>query len=816
MTALSLYDAGFVDLVSVIPPGAELSSGSRVNPSDLGKVPGKKGKEGWYGYPFLTAGTPSRAEVARWERDGANVGLLAARYPALDIDVKSEKLGRVVRHFAERVLGPAPVRLSREPRALLVYTTEIPFPRRAMIVEFEGDHHLIEFLSEGRQYLIAGRHPSGVDYRWDGKGLEGASLTAVTEAEVEHFFGALQDFFDQHGVPSEIVGGKRVNAVTVDQEGLKAPSLDQLRDLPLPPNPDEFGWEEFITHGYAYRAAGAEDEALAFDRWCQWSEQNPKHDLTTCEREWAKLERVDNARVGWSWLQEQAEKAGGYTSAQDDFTADPALAHLAEAVLAEAEEASQPKIPRIKFSEEWATAYILPAVQKQLRYTPGKGEEGGTWLVWDAYRWKTDERLEHELVVRELLRRLSIRLQEMAKSAPTKEEGKPFATAAKRFQSRAGIQAVVALVRAHIAVHPTDFDTDPMRLNTPGGVVDLTTGAVAAGTPEEMHARTTKVGPARGPAPLWTRFLADLTGGDVQFTAFLQRFMGYAATGQNTEKVLSYAWGSNSDTGKSTFVRIMDTLFGSYADSVDIEAFISTQKKAGSIPAELARLPGVRLVTATEPAAGHAWDEKRIKAITGGDPIEVRFLYGNPFVYVPQFTIFIVGNNEPELRHVDDAMLRRLLVLPFNRKVPREKQIDNLSARIVEEEGPAVLQWVIDGCLAWQRDGLNPPEVVLQRTAEYAEGQDTLSQWAEEELEVDPDASISRHALFAAWSQWKHARDEYAGKEGSFRETFRPVAEKHKLEEVMVQEGDMRRRGYRGIRLRLRVALGTAAEDFAA
>jgi putative DNA primase/helicase len=133
-----------------------------------------------------------------------------------------------------------------------------------------------------------------------------------------------------------------------------------------------------------------------------------------------------------------------------------------------------------------------------------------------------------------------------------------------------------------------------------------------------------------------------------------------------------------------------------------VSVFIS--KRSDRLQPELARLPGVRLVTATEPSAGQAWDEKLIKAITGGDEIETRFLYGQPFTYFPQFKIIIVGNHEPEIRQVDDAMLRRIHIVPLNHKVPREKQVEGLSEILVREEGPQILRWMIEGCLIWQRE----------------------------------------------------------------------------------------------------------------
>jgi hypothetical protein len=48
--------------------------------------------------------------------------------------------------------------------------------------------------------------------------------------------------------------------------------------------------------------------------------------------------------------------------------------------------------------------------------------------------------------------------------------------------------------------------------------------------------------------------------------------------------------------------------------------------------------------------------------------------------------------------------------------------------RLPKAEWPAILRWMIDGCLAWQRDGLVQPKVVSKATEEYFTDQDALRQ----------------------------------------------------------------------------------------
>lgn len=809
LSATKLWDAGFIDVVSVIPPDAQLSPNSAIEPSQLGKVPGRKGQLGWFGYSF-TKEKATRELAERIEATGANTGLLARFYPAIDIDVQNPTLAQVVEQFALERLGTAPVRLSRDPRRLLVYRCAEPFARMALIATHKSKSHLIECLSGDRQYLVAGKHPSGVMYRWREEPLWEMTpddLTIITRDMVVEFFNDLQSALEQRGIECERVGdGLSREAKAPEQENLRAPSTEELRRVVgMCPNDSEHApdWDYYIKFGHAVKAAAGDDQAeglLVFQEWVERCTR-VQPDLDDAAQHWARMHAPH--RVGWTWLQEQAA-AGGYVSAQDEFHAD--MDAVAPEVVAKVE------VPRqVDFSDEWAVAKILPTLREQVRFAPSAGSQGG-WFVWAGHRWQQDQSLQHERYVRALLTKIALWLQDVADAAATKAEGQQYRAAAKRFQSADGIGSVVRLLRARIACSPTDFDKDLFALNTPQGVVDLRTGETTESTPAGMHSRSTTVAPSNEPTftrPIWQRFMKDLTGGDEALQRFVQKMCGYALTGDVSEKSLWFVWGSDSDTGKSTFIRALALLLGDYADSVDIDAFVSSKER---IPADLARLPGVRLVTAAEPAAGQSWDERRIKAITGGDEISARFLYGQWFTYTPQFKIIIVGNHSPEIKHVDDAMLRRIHIVPFNRKVPRDKQVENLAQRMVEEEGPQILRWLIDGCLLWQSEGLTPPDAVLHSTGDYVDEEDTLQQWLDEECEAEAGAAVARQDLYAAWSVWCRSRGEDPGGAKAFKHKVDGKKSKLNLRETQV--GERQLRGYKGLRLRLRTEEGT--EDFKA
>jgi putative DNA primase/helicase len=143
---------------------------------------------------------------------------------------------------------------------------------------------------------------------------------------------------------------------------------------------------------------------------------------------------------------------------------------------------------------------------------------------------------------------------------------------------------------------------------------------------------------------------------------------------------------------------------------------------------EIANLRGARLVVASETATGRRWDESRIKELTGGTRISARFMRKDLFEYIPQLKLVIVGNHKPHLSTVDEAIRRRLQLVPFTLVVPKEERDLQLTEKL-KAEWPAILRWMIDGCLEWQTHGLDPPMAVREATDTYFENEDSLGEW---------------------------------------------------------------------------------------
>jgi putative DNA primase/helicase len=301
-------------------------------------------------------------------------------------------------------------------------------------------------------------------------------------------------------------------------------------------------------------------------------------------------------------------------------------------------------------------------------------------------------------------------------------------------------------------------------LATPNGTVNLKEGILRISYPEEKITKITSCSPKKMSIIKWYRFLLEVTYKNKEYIRYLQRLSGYCLTGNTTEHSLFFFYGTGGN-GKGVFLNTITSILGDYAITAPLGMFV--ENKFEGHPTEIAMLRGARLVTAQEIQEGKAWNEVKIKALSGGDPLSARFVNKDFFTFVPNFKLLIAGNHEPQLRNVDEATTRRFNKLPFT-NIPKK-----INKNLIEElklEHPGILQWMINGCLSWQKIGLNPPKIVQETTKEYFSDQDTFLDCIEESCERGNNFQTTGEKLFSFWCNYAAKRHLRQGTDKTFKE----------------------------------------------
>lgn len=434
-----------------------------------------------------------------------------------------------------------------------------------------------------------------------------------------------------------------------------------------------------------------------------------------------------------------------------------------------------PAPERIERLTDLGNAYRFVRMHgEKFRFTTGRG-----WLAWDGRRWQRDnvgavQRAAKETVLalyteaaeasvseakyRELAAKPGLSDEQRANMTELADKqakvAREVATWAKTCQSRARIEALVALAASELPIATTDdtFDNAIWLLNCQNGTLDLRTSTLRPHDPRDyLTTLTTTEYDSAAACPTWEQFLHRIMDGNQELLDFLRRMVGYSLTGDVSEQVLFFLHGSGAN-GKSTFILALFGVLGAdYAVQAAPDLLIARQGERH--PTEVADLKGKRIVASIEVEDGRRMAEGLVKQLTGGDVLKARYMREDFFSFRPTHKLFLVANHKPAIRGTDYAIWRRIRRIPFNVTIPDHEKDPHLLDRL-QAEATGILAWCVRGCLEWQRTGLAAPHVVMAATEEYRQEQDTIGVFLRECTVTVSNARTKASVLYAAYQKW--------------------------------------------------------------
>jgi putative DNA primase/helicase len=385
----------------------------------------------------------------------------------------------------------------------------------------------------------------------------------------------------------------------------------------------------------------------------------------------------------------------------------------------------------------------------QIRYDHARGR----WLLWEHHRWAPDSDGEVYRLAKEAARTRYLAATEISDL----DLRKKTAEFAVRSEFRQKLEACLALAQNEhpIADAGENWDAEPYLLGVANGVVDLRTGELRPGKPEDRITMRIPVDyDPRAECPRWEHFLHQVFQCDTELIGFVQRATGYSLTGSVREQVLFLCHGSGAN-GKSVLLSTLRHLAGDYAMNIPFTVLELQQRP--SMTNDLAAMSGKRLVTSSETNESTRLNEARIKAFTGGDPITARFLYSESFTFQPVAKFWLAVNHLPQVRDDSHGFWRRVRVLPFRQRFSGQDADPDLVQKLYAEL-PGILAWAVQGMLNWQVVGLAPPDAVMVATEAYREENDELSAFVTERCVVDNTVRVEPGKLFSEYQQWAEAQ----------------------------------------------------------
>lgn len=326
---------------------------------------------------------------------------------------------------------------------------------------------------------------------------------------------------------------------------------------------------------------------------------------------------------------------------------------------------------------------------------------------------------------------------------------------------------VLSYAQTPLAVESKVWDANPWLLGTRHGAIDLRTGALRTGQPDD-YIRTIIPTAWKGldePAPRFEQFLQEMFADReererAELIAFLQRALGYGITGYVNEHIFLMLYNEGNHNGKNLLIHLLSYVLGKAVYAVPQDVLIaggrfSTPDNAKS---HLGNLQGKRIAWASEPDGGARFAIEQIKMLTGSEPIVARQFYAREATFKPSHLLILLSNHRPEVDAAERVYWERICPIAFNtRSVVGPEQSNGRRRdlqRELEAEASGILAWLVRGTLEWHRLGLAIPQCVLRARKEYRAEESDVASFVRERCILDASAQISASALYKAYRAW--------------------------------------------------------------
>lgn len=426
-----------------------------------------------------------------------------------------------------------------------------------------------------------------------------------------------------------------------------------------------------------------------------------------------------------------------------------------------------------------------------IRYSP----ERKSWLVWTCKVWEWDL---GGVRIAKLAKKAARNIYREAADETDDDRRKELVKHAIATERQVRLDAMIESLKSEpgIAVMLAELDTSHWLLNVNNGTIDLKTGVLKPHDPANMITELLPID--YDPAAVsgeWNAFLDRIFNSNADLIAYIQRGMGYSITGDQSEQVFFFCYGSGFN-GKSTLLNTCRLVMGNYATQVPPTAFMVDKTKRGGPDEAISSLKNKRLVCSTELEDGQRLSVSLVKRMTGGEPLWCEHKFERGYNFQPTHKLWLSGNHEPTITDTTNSIWYRLKKIPFTIEIPEGEREKGYAEKLAAGHTAAILTWLVKGCAEWVKIGdLVEPEAVKQAVAEYRAQQDILHDFILECCHFEKNATILTRELWEAYKTWCSDNDIYQLGQRKFYERIREKG-------VMDARGTGNKPVFRGIQLR--------------
>lgn len=389
------------------------------------------------------------------------------------------------------------------------------------------------------------------------------------------------------------------------------------------------------------------------------------------------------------------------------------------------------------------------------------------WLIFDETHWKRDT---ESMLIRQYMKKFILLLQMYCDNEIEDNDGDDetltiinrYRAFVNKYAQTKYRESLIKDCRDEMSISISEFDSKPNLINCENGTYDLDSGVLRDHCAEDYLTMITKCSFPRKfqkiDFPRWDEFIDEITCGNKEVAAYLQRTLGYSLFGVAKEECMFIAYGKTTRNGKGTLFNTIHELLGDYAGTISVNFICQGANKGDNYEKAspmLASLRGTRFVTMSESKDSGKLDEEIIKNYTGNDPIRARNLYEKAFTFTPQFKMWLSCNTLPIVTDKSLYTSERLKVITFDRHFDKDSQDKTLKRQFLEDEAKAyIFRWLVEGYKEYKRIGLAEPKCIQENNLSYEKENDLVANFLEDRCTPDDNGKVYRLDLYTAYKSW--------------------------------------------------------------
>lgn len=268
--------------------------------------------------------------------------------------------------------------------------------------------------------------------------------------------------------------------------------------------------------------------------------------------------------------------------------------------------------------------------------------------------------------------------------------------------------------------------------------------------------------------PKWESFLNEILDKDTERIRLLQQWFGYVvgSSAEQQQFLLMVGKGAN---GKSVVADVLIGIIGS--DNVSTLPLETLDGRFSLLGMYQKKLNVSHEANAVTPRT-----EAVLKQLVGGDVTTTDRKFKDLLQWRPTTKLLVLSNDRPRFADKSDGIWRRLMILPFNVVVPRERQIPHLGQQLLIEEASGILRWAVTGLRELRATGRFVEPALSRKYIDIArEEDDALAEFVRATWESDRDASVTCAEAFMTYESWAMANGEKPVSSSDFGRQLRRI-----------------------------------------